>query len=325
MGEDRAILPAKGGFFRQTWQSHGIRGCLRKLAAALQMYAAPWLLKRRTNKSVGAYFDLITDDARLFYDDNFHFGFFHTGATTLAAGVAAHTDLVAEMAELQGAARVLDVGCGIGAPALRIAERFAGHITGVNISREQVRQGRGLIDRHGLTHRIDIQHGNALALEFPAQHFDAALCIEVAGDICVAEDQKRTLVREMFRVLKPGGHIGFSDLIFTARPTPAEERIMRAILYHEGAELITDWPAQFREAGFAVKQCRNMIEQTAATWRHSLAIYQERTAEVEQRYGRKIAQQTMAALREIPHIMEKYGAFVVLSAQKPAAESAGNR
>jgi hypothetical protein len=56
------------------------------------------LTGRRTAAGVAAYFDLITDEGRLFYGDSFHFGYFRTGTETLAQALDAHTDLVAEMA-----------------------------------------------------------------------------------------------------------------------------------------------------------------------------------------------------------------------------------
>ena len=67
--------------------------------------ALPIMLSgRRTAAGVAAYFDLITDEGRLFYGDSFHFGYFRTGSETLAQALDAHTDLVAERARLTGAA-----------------------------------------------------------------------------------------------------------------------------------------------------------------------------------------------------------------------------
>ena len=63
---------------------------------------------------VAAYFDLITEDGRLFFGDSFHFGFFPDGAQSLAQALDAHTDLVCELAGIRPGMRVLDVGCGIG-------------------------------------------------------------------------------------------------------------------------------------------------------------------------------------------------------------------
>jgi SAM-dependent methyltransferase len=66
-----------------------------------------------------------------------------------------------------------------------------------------------------------------------------------AGDICVTERDKDRLVRELHRVLRPGGHLGFSDLALRARPSQQESHALRAVLYHGGAELVTDSPAEF--------------------------------------------------------------------------------
>ncbi len=314
----KQVLAAKGGFLRQTYRESGIAGCGRKVLAAIRMQLPMMTLGRRTNASVGAYFDLITDDARTFYGDSFHFGYFRRGDESFQEALENHTDVVAELAGVGNAASVLDIGCGICAPAIRIAARHGCHITGLNISAEQVRQGRELVGRHGLADRIAVIEGNALKLPFDDASFDAILCLEVAGDICVTPEQKQQLVREMRRVLAPGGKIGFSDLVFTGRPSREEERAMRTILYHDGAELITDWPAIFTSCGFEVLHKQDIIAETMKTWEHSLAVYEGRAEEVERRYGRAIARRTMAQLRQIPEILQRYGSFLVMSACKPA-------
>jgi hypothetical protein len=43
-------------------------------------------------------------------------------------------------------------------------------------------------------------------------------------------------------VLRPGGQVGFSDLVFDRPPTAAEDRALRALLYDSARELLTDWP-----------------------------------------------------------------------------------
>ncbi len=154
----------------------------------------------------------------LFYRDSFHLGYFPQGGESLGEALAAQTDLVAGLARREEGQRVLDVGCGVGAPALRSAHRYGCRITGVNISREQVRHGRELIAARGLSGRIGIRRGDARALEFPDGSSDAVVCLEAAGDICVSEADKDRLVGELFRVLRPGGHVGFSDLALRACP-----------------------------------------------------------------------------------------------------------
>jgi Mycolic acid cyclopropane synthetase len=166
-----------------TWRARGLVGCARMLRAAMGMSLPLVVCGRRTAGSVGAYFDLITDDGRLFYGGSLHLGYFPRGDESLGEALDAHTDLVAELARVKAAAHVLDVGCCIAAPALRIARRYGCQVTGVNISREQVRQGRELIAAERLSDRVDIQRGDARALEFSDESFDAIVCMEAAGDI----------------------------------------------------------------------------------------------------------------------------------------------
>ncbi|MBI4126051.1 MAG: methyltransferase domain-containing protein [Deltaproteobacteria bacterium] len=306
------------GFFTETFHTSGLTGVVRKIFAAARMAFAPFVLGRRTIGGVGSYFDLITDDARLFYGESFHFGYFAGEANTLEQGLEAHTDLVLEMAQLEKATKVLDVGCGIGTPAIRLASRYGAHVTGVNISQEQVRQGRVLIEQRGLSNRIDLQRGNALELEFQDASFDAVLCVEVGGDICVQSKDKQTLVQELFRIVKPGGSIGFSDLVFTSSPTLEEENALRTLLYHEGKELITDWASLFLQAGFIVERSTDILPQTMPTWDYTMATYQKRSEEAARRYGRRRTENILLNLRKIPLILQKYAAFPVLSLKKPA-------
>lgn len=298
------------------WREQGPAGCARKVSAVTRM-ALPVVLKgRRTAAGVAAYFDLITDDGRLFYGDSFHFGYFRTGDETLAQALDAHTDLVAEMAHPQAWERILDVGCGIGAPAVRIAERYGCHVTAVNLSREQVRQGRRLIEERHMSRRVKIVRGDARALDFPDSSFDAIVCLEAAGDICVTENDKDRLVAELHRVLRPGGRVGFSDLALRACPPVEDDLTLKAVLYHRGAELVTDWPALFARYGFTIVGRRDIIADTMPTWDHTSAVYEEQRLEVVRRYGRRIADRTRAHVDLIPKILARYATFPVLSMLK---------
>jgi cyclopropane fatty-acyl-phospholipid synthase-like methyltransferase len=299
-----------------TWQEQGPAACARKLSAATRMTLPVMLRGRRTAGGVAAYFDLITDEGRLFYGDSFHFGYFHTGSETLAQALDAHTDLVAQMARPRGKQHILDVGCGLGAPALRIAERYGCEITAVNISREQIRQGRRLIEQRRMSDRVKIVRGDARALEFPDASFDAIVCLEAAGDICVSEQDKERFVRELYRVLRPGGRLGFSDLALHTSPPPTDDRTLRAVLYHRGEELVSDWPALFRRHGFRVIESQDIIAETMPTWHRTEAIYEQRRSEVVQRYGKRIADRTRAQVQRIPAILARHATFPVLSVLK---------
>jgi cyclopropane fatty-acyl-phospholipid synthase-like methyltransferase len=300
------------------WREGGLRGLVRTGSAAIRMELPVLLRGGRTAASTGAYYDLVTDASRLFYGDNFHFGYFETGSETLAEAHDAHTDLVARLASLAEGQRVLDIGCGLGAPALRMARNHGCRITGINISREQIRQGRVMIAKEGMSDRVELVHGDARSLPFPDASFDAVVCVEVAGDICVADRDKQTLAGEMFRVLRPGGTVGFSDLALHTAATREERRILRAIFYDDGGHLVTDWPAVFEQAGFTVAEHRSILEQTQPTWEHVRAFIDGNDSELARRYGAGVARKTAAQIAQLPPVLARIATFPVLGARKPA-------
>lgn len=91
---------------------------------------------------------------------------------------------------------VLDVPCGDGFYAQRLTER-AGHVAAVDSSPEYLSLAReSLSGRHA-----EAQQGDAYDLPFPADHFDLVWCAQSL----ISLDDAEAAVREMVRVLRPGG------------------------------------------------------------------------------------------------------------------------
>ena len=60
---------------------------------------------------------------------------------------------------------------------------------------------------HGLSDRINVIHGVFEDIPEPASSFD----IVWSQDAILHSDQRETVLREVWRVLKPGGHFVFTD------------------------------------------------------------------------------------------------------------------
>lgn len=96
---------------------------------------------------------------------------------------------------------VLDLGCGPGLYAARLAEKGLG-VTGVDYSRRSIEYAT----QYAAEHQLDIRYRyqDYLMLE-DANQYEAALLIY--GDLCpLSPDQRRTLLGNVRRALKPGGH-----------------------------------------------------------------------------------------------------------------------
>ncbi len=98
-------------------------------------------------------------------------------------------------------ARVLDIGCGPGWPALPLAAHVA-EITAVDASALALDLAARNIESRGLTN-VFLVRARADDLPFPPASFDAVTACEVLDVV----PDPQALAREMFRVLKPGGRL----------------------------------------------------------------------------------------------------------------------
>ncbi len=120
--------------------------------------------------------------------------------------------------------RWLDVGCGNGAFTERIVERCApAEVQGIDPSEGQLAYARA---RPAL-HQVQFQLGDAMALPFPADRFDAA----VMALVLVFVPDPAKAVSEMVRVVRPGGTLAayMWDMMgggFPLEPIFAEIRAM---------------------------------------------------------------------------------------------------
>lgn len=113
-------------------------------------------------------------------------------------------DHVLRGTDLHGA-DVLEVGCGRGGGSSYIARyREPGSTTGLDLSRSAIALCRR--DRHAAGLRF--VQGDALAMPFPDQAFDAVVNVESSH--CYGSME--AFLAEVHRVLRPGGSLLFADL-----------------------------------------------------------------------------------------------------------------
>lgn len=107
---------------------------------------------------------------------------------------------------------VLDVGSGPATITVDIAQRVApGRVVGMDAVAELVGPAEALAADNGLTN-VEFQAGNAYALDFPDNTFDVVHAHQVLQHVA----NPVAVLREMRRVVKPGGVVAARDVIYGA-------------------------------------------------------------------------------------------------------------
>jgi len=100
-------------------------------------------------------------------------------------------------------ARVLEIGCGTGAMMRLLARRsdFSGTALGIDQSQPFIEAARRFAADENVSDRVEFRRGDAHNLEFPSEAFDAVIANTVISHVT----EPSTVIREMVRVLRPGG------------------------------------------------------------------------------------------------------------------------
>jgi demethylmenaquinone methyltransferase/2-methoxy-6-polyprenyl-1,4-benzoquinol methylase len=110
---------------------------------------------------------------------------------------------------------VLDVATGTAAVAIELVRRYGCAVTGVDQSREMLAEGRRRVACAGLAGRIELTQARAEELPFHDESFDHLTFTYLLRYV----DDPAVTLRELARVVRPGGGIASLEFFRPQRPT----------------------------------------------------------------------------------------------------------
>lgn len=234
-----------------------------------------------------------SDFARLLLGNSFH-----PGGNRL-------TRRLGELLALTPESHVLDVASGRGTSAFYLAESFRCTVSGVDLSPENVAEATAEASRRGLASRVRFEVGDAERMPFAEASFDAIVC-ECA--FCTFPS-KSVAAAEFFRVLKPAGILGLSDLTRVEQPLPDLDGLLAWIACIADALPAAKYADLLYDAGF-----RSVVTEDRSDALKDM---------VQEIQGRLLGAEVLSALNKIdlPGVDFAAAKEMVQSARKAIAES----
>jgi 27-O-demethylrifamycin SV methyltransferase len=243
-------------------------------------------MQREIIPDVKSHYNFVSDAWRFIFGENFHLGFFRSEEMSLDEATNALTDELAQLGAITKNSKVLDVGCGIGEPALYLHEKYHCPVIGITISAKGVDLATKKCEEMGYAHMLQFQLADALDNGFPDKSFDVVWQMESSHSM----KDKEKLFAENYRVLKDNSTMLLCDMflkrelnemeIFKYR---REITILEKVCGKAKAETFNSYQKMLKAAGFIEVETVDISEQafpTMAHWRKNISNNYEKITQL---------------------------------------------
>jgi tocopherol O-methyltransferase len=194
---------------------------------------------------------------RVFWGDHLHHGLFLTGQESPEEAQLQLLNYCAGLAGIQPESAVLDVGCGYGATAIYLAQKFRCTVHGLTLSPKQARVARTKIADLRLLDNVQISVCDFEQM-CPVCQYDLVWTLESSEHL----QDKRAYVQKVAGLLRHGG-----KLVLAAWTGSMEVRFVRELAWRSpGFQTAVEYKAQLMDAGLHVVALKNVTPFVARTW-----------------------------------------------------------
>ena len=152
------------------------------------------------------------------------------------------------IAELREGEAVLDLGSGGGLDCFLAAKKVGqqGRVVGLDMSADMLQVARRNAKKMKAAN-VEFRLGEMEYMPFEDASFD----VVISNCVINLSPDKDVVFREVFRVLRPGGRLRVSDIVWTRKPTPEEQSDLESWAgCGAGALTSEDYVEKVRAAGF---------------------------------------------------------------------------
>jgi len=214
---------------------------------------------------------------------------------------AEEQDSVLSLLKLCPGKRLLDVACGAGGPALRIAAKTGCSVLGIDVHPDAISAAWSLAARRRMAEVSEFRVQDATrSLPFSDSSFDAITCIDAINHL----PDRRSVISEWVRLLKPEGRLLFTDAAIVTGPLTNEEIAIRT---YAGFHLLTT-PAYneevLRQSGLrtlAVDDVTQTMAESAHRRKAARAAYELRLRAIEGDRAYEAQQNFLAIVGRLAH------------------------
>jgi cyclopropane fatty-acyl-phospholipid synthase-like methyltransferase len=266
-------------------------------------------------RSVENLYDTNSAEFAELYGADLHFGYWDDSVSDLAAAAARMTDRLIESTAVAPGQHVLDIGCGTGSPALRLARTRDVRVTGVSISHREVDRANERSRHEGMAHRVRFDHTDAMALPYGNASFDAAWAIESMSHM----PDRSVVTGELARVLRPGGRLLIADGYLRRPWSAADARAVQAIcaaFRMNPPPTLAGYTGLLADAGFRVTDQEDLSAHARRSWACLAQLMEKRSAWFAAMLGEESFVRLSNSLQGVDPT-ETIG-YVVLSAERIA-------